>query len=162
MAISQRLMALGLTSAVALSGGMLVAENEGLVLGTYLDPIGIVTSCYGHTHEALKLGQDFTEAQCLEQLAVDLSHYNARLLALSPPLSQGEHMAYLSFIYNVGIGAFTRSTLRKKLQNDDRIGACKELKRWVYAAGKKLAGLVRRRQSEFVFCTRNLAYVRPI
>ncbi|MCL1125220.1 hypothetical protein L2764_12225 [Shewanella surugensis] len=75
MAISQRLMALGLTSAVALSGGILVAENEGLVLGTYLDPIGIVTSCYGHTGGELQLGQDFTEAQCLEQLAVDLSHH---------------------------------------------------------------------------------------
>lgn len=69
-----------------------------------------------------------------------------------------EHAAYLSFIYNVGVGAFADSTLRVKLFKGDRRGACNELSRWVYADGKKLAGLVKRREAERQVCLKDLDY----
>ncbi|EKN6093795.1 TPA: glycoside hydrolase family protein, partial [Yersinia enterocolitica] len=44
------------------------------------------------------------------------------------------------------------STLLKKLNNNDLIGACNELQRWVYAGGKRWKGLVSRREIERELC----------
>ncbi|MCL1124146.1 lysozyme [Shewanella surugensis] len=150
-------MMFGFAASVA-GGGALIAEHEGQVFSSYLDPIGVLTSCYGHTGTDLKHGQTFTEKECLEQLVVDLSKHNYKLMKLTHPvmLTDSEHGAYLSFIYKVGHQAFADSTLRKKLLAGDRIGACNELSRWVYGAGKKLKGLIKRRQSERQLCLRGL------
>lgn len=155
MTLTQRLIAFGLAASVA-SGGAYIASHEGLVLGTYVDPVGIVTSCFGYTGNDIQLGQTFTEDQCLEQLATDLSKFNVDLIRMTPPLTAGEHAAYLSFTYNVGAQAFYQSTLRKKLLAGDRLGACHELTRWVYADGRKLQGLVNRRADEMALCLRDL------
>ncbi|MCL1126724.1 lysozyme [Shewanella surugensis] len=157
MNISRTLMMFGFAASVA-GGGALIAEYEGQVFSSYLDPIGVLTSCYGHTGTDLKHGQTFTEKECLEQLATDLSQHNYKLMKLTHPvtLTDSEHGAYLSFIYNVGHQAFADSTLRKKLLAGDRVGACHELLRWIYAGGKKLKGLIKRRQSERQLCLRGL------
>ncbi|GLP95299.1 hypothetical protein GCM10007895_06050 [Paraferrimonas sedimenticola] len=128
------------------------------MLTTYVDPAGIMTACYGHTSPKLKEGQVFTEAECLEKLAKDLSRHNDALLKLTAPLhlTRGEHIAYLSFIYNVGPGAFERSTLRAYLMQGHRLKACNELRRWVWANGVKLPGLVSRREQERRYCLRGV------
>ena len=156
--ISQRLMAIGLSASVAAGGGALIYEHEGLVLGTYVDPVGIVTSCFGHVSNDLKLNQQLSESHCLDQLATDLSGFDKKLQVLTPHLSDGEHAAYLSFMYNVGSNAFAGSTLRMKLLKGDRIGACNELSRWVYADKQKLNGLVKRREAERQVCIKGLDY----
>ncbi|MCL1123404.1 lysozyme [Shewanella surugensis] len=157
MKIGQRLLMFGFASAVA-AGGTLIAQHEGQVLSTYVDPVGILTSCYGHTGKDVSAEQEFSEQECLEQLATDLSQFNYKLMALTHPvtLTDGEHGAYLSFIYNVGEYAFRDSTLRKKLHAGDKRGACDELLRWVYAGGRKLNGLINRRTSERQLCVRDL------
>lgn len=156
MNIKNKLLVYGLSSALATSG-MFIAKHEGLVLGTYLDPVGILTSCYGHVDKSLRLGQKFTEDQCLEQLAKDLSKHNSELMRrVKVPLSEQEHAAYLSFVYNVGGGNLRSSTLLRKLNSGDRVGACKELTRWVYARGIKLRGLVKRREQEKELCLSGL------
>lgn len=153
------LLATGL-SGVLLTGGVLVAEQEGLVLGTYVDPVGIATACFGRTGQGVELGQTYTEQQCLAMLATDLDQFNQQLMQLvDSPITTSEHAAYLSFIYNVGPSNFSRSTLRKKLNAGDYIGACNELPRWVYAKGKKLAGLVNRREKERQLCLQELTHV---
>ncbi|MCL1048924.1 lysozyme [Shewanella abyssi] len=164
MNISQKLMALGLASVVAFGGATLVVPHEGQVLETYIDPAGVLTSCYGHTGPELKPRQFFTERQCLESLADDLSQFDRQLRRLTYPitLTDGEHAAYLSFIYNVGAGAFKDSTLRAKLLAGQRVGACNELPRWVYAKGKKLPGLIKRRESERQICLGELIDVAKI
>ncbi|WP_220769310.1 lysozyme [Shewanella sp. MBTL60-007] len=161
MNLSQKLAAMGLAAAAAFGGATLVIPHEGQVLGTYVDPVGILTSCYGHTGPELKPNQAFTEQQCLETLADDLSMFDRQLRRLTHPveLTQGEHAAYLSFIYNVGAGAFRTSTLRKKLLAADRVGACNELPRWVYAKGQKLPGLIKRRNAELKVCLKEIANV---
>jgi lysozyme len=65
--------------------------------------------------------------------------------------------AYTSFTYNVGVGAFEKSTLLRKLNGGDRVAACNELPRWVYARGVKLPGLVNRRREEQALCLSGLA-----
>lgn len=152
MSVKNKLLALGLSSALATSG-MFIAKHEGLVLGTYPDPVGIITSCYGHTGPELKLGQKFSEDQCLDQLAKDLSKHNIEMSKyIKVPLSPEEHAAYLSFTYNVGVGNFKSSTLLKKLNSGDRNGACNELLRWRFAKGKELLGLKKRRIEEQELC----------
>ena len=156
MSIKNKLLAMGLSSALATTG-VFVAKHEGLVLGTYVDPVGIITSCYGHVDSSLQLGQKFTEDECLEQLAKDLSKHNKELMRyVKVPLSEQERAAYLSFIYNVGGANFKSSTLLKKLNAGEREEACNQLSRWVFAKGRKLQGLVNRRESEKQLCLSGL------
>lgn len=156
MSVKNKLLALGLSSALATSG-VFIAKHEGLVLGTYPDPVGIITSCYGHTGPELKLGQKFSEDECLDQLAKDLSKHNSEMTKyIKVPLSAQEHAAYLSFTYNVGVGNFKSSTLLKLLNKGKRQEACEQLTRWVFAKGKKLRGLVNRRNDEKALCLSGL------
>lgn len=150
--IKNRLLAFGLSSAIATSG-VFIAKYEGIVLGTYIDPVGILTSCFGHVGEELKEGQKFTEEQCLTQFAEDLVLHDQKMMKyILVPLSDEERAAYLSFTYNVGVGAFSKSTLLKKLNKLDRIGACNELTRWNKAGGRVLNGLTKRRVEEKELC----------
>ena len=156
MSVKNKLLAMGLSSAIATTG-MFVAQHEGLVLGSYIDPVGILTSCYGHTGKELKLNQKFTESQCLDQLAEDLSKHDKEMMRyVKVPLSDEEHSAYLSFSYNVGVGNFKSSTLLKLLNKEKRVEACNQLTNWVFAKGKKLKGLVNRREEEKNLCLSGL------
>lgn len=64
------------------------------------------------------------------------------------PLNQNQFDALVSFVYNLGEGALSRSTLLKKLNAGDYAGAAGEFRRWVYSGGTILAGLVSRRAAE--------------
>ncbi|MDP5205806.1 lysozyme [Alishewanella sp. SMS8] len=154
--ITARLSALGFAAVLAGAGGY-IALHEGEVLGSYIDPAGILTACYGSTGSHVQHGQTFTQDECLYMLADDLHEHNQQLMAaVKVPLSEGEHVAYLSFHYNVGTGSFRSSTLLKLLNDGNRVSACHQLHRWVYANGKKLRGLVNRRADEFQMCIRDL------
>lgn len=147
-----KLIALGLSSSLA-TAGVFIANSEGLVLGTYVDPVGILTSCFGHTSKELRVGEKFTEDQCLSQLAKDLEVRNSYLDKLvKVDISPEERVAYLSFTYNLGSANLGKSTLLKKLNNGDHVGACNELTKWVYSRGIKFKGLVTRRQAEKELC----------
>ena len=155
--LKSKLLALGLSGALA-STGVIVSEHEGLVLGTYVDPVGIVTSCYGNTGRdsqgnILRLGVKYSEEECLTQLADDLVEFNTAVKkSVKVIISDEELAAYTSFAYNVGMGNFRSSTLLKKLNADDREGACNELPKWKYSKGKELKGLVVRREKEKELC----------
>lgn len=125
---------------------------EGTVLKTYRDPIGVLTSCMGHTGPELKLGQKWTIEQCDQQLAEDLDKHADALACIRPPLTDGQKAAFVSFAYNVGNRAFCQSTLAKKANDRDMAGACAELSRWTWAGGKQLPGLVNRRKVERGIC----------
>ena len=64
------------------------------------------------------------------------------------PLEDGQFNALCSFVFNLGSGALQSSTLRRKINRGDYIGAANEFPRWVFAGGRKLKGLVRRREHE--------------
>ena len=133
-----------------------VTYYEGKVNRTYVDPVGVLTSCYGHTGPELKPGQTFTDEQCLAQLEADLTKHAIALDCVRVPLTDGQKAAFLSFAFNVGNGAFCSSTLVRKANVGDMPGACAELSKWVYAGGKQLPGLVKRRAAERAMCERDL------
>ena len=144
------------TGAVALAVP-LVAKYEGTVLRSYRDPVGIVTACTGHTGPDLKIRQTYTRQQCEDMLYKDLAKHADALACVSQPLTDGQRAAFVSFAFNVGEGAFCGSTLVRKANAGDIDGACAELSRWIYAGGKQLPGLVKRRAAERQLCEAGLA-----
>lgn len=134
----------------------LVAAWEGRSLLAYADPVGIPTICEGYT-QGVKLGDVATPERCdvltEQEVRRALSVVDR---SVSCPLPDGVRVALSSFVYNVGAGAYAKSTLLRKLQAKDIAGACRELDRWVYAGGKKLRGLERRRQAERQLCLSSL------
>jgi len=126
----------------------LIREFEGLELKAYKCPAGVLTIGYGHTKE-VAAGMVITEGKAEALLREDLvwveEAINTKVVV---PLTQNQYDALASFIYNVGAGAFTKSTLLRKLNAEDYSGASAEFKRWNKASGKVLRGLVRRRKAE--------------
>jgi len=99
--------------------------------------------------------------------AKDLGKADRQLRRLTYPvqLTEGEHAAYLSLIYNFGAGNFQTSTLRKLLLRGERVAACHQLTEacgkkgcngFVYARDIKLSGLVERRAKEQSICLKDL------
>ncbi len=139
---------------LAISGAALVgiAMHEGYVPHAYKDPVGIWTIGFGET-AGVKPGQTTTPIRAMVQLLDSANAIAKGMVAcIHVPISQHEFDAYLSFSYNVGAGAFCRSTLAKKLNEGKYEEACAELKKWVYAGGKVLPGLVNRREQEYKKC----------
>ena len=134
----------------------LVMQYEGTIPKTYRDPVGILTACTGHTGPELRMGQTFTRQQCEDMLFSDLEKHATALDCVKRPLTDGQKAAFLSFAFNVGNGAFCKSTLVRKANAGDMQGACAELSRWVYAGGKQLPGLVKRRAAEREMCEKGL------
>lgn len=132
------------------AGLKFIAQEEGTVLHVYLDPVGIPTIGVGHV---LRPGESFpngiTKEQALQLLAQDVRIAEQAVLSNTKvPLNQNQFDALVSFVFNCGGGAYKTSTMLKKLNAGDYEGAANELPRWVYASGKKLPGLVARRNRE--------------
>jgi lysozyme len=142
----------GIAAGVLALAVPLVSYYEGTVKKGYVDPVGIVTACVGHTKTA-ELGKTYTEEECDSLLASDLFEHDSDIKeCIHVPLKEHEHAAFLSFAFNVGSSAFCNSTLNRKLNNGDFAGACAELSRWTYAGGRQLPGLVKRRAAERAMC----------
>lgn len=143
---------LGLASSLVLAGGGIVSHFEGKSNTSYLDPVGIWTICYGET-KGVRQGDYKTDEECLDSLAEELTeHHKKMMLYIKSPISVKEEVAYLSFTYNVGVGALSKSTLLKKLNSGQRVEACNQLLRWDKAGGKRLKGLTLRREAENKLC----------
>jgi lysozyme len=134
----------------------LVVYYEGVVLRTYADPINKITACTGHTGPELRMGQSYTKEQCETMLYGDLLKHADALNCIKTPLADNQKAAFLSFAFNVGNGAFCKSTLARKANAGDLMGACAELSRWVMAGGRVLPGLVKRRAAERQLCEKGL------
>ena len=129
----------------------LIRRFEGYSATTYLCPAGLPTIGYGH---AVKLGEVFpvtgidavTAERLLLQDVTDVDAAIGRLLPVA--LDDGQRAALISFTFNLGAGALQRSTLRRKILHGEHDDVPHELRKWVWAGGRKLNGLVRRREAE--------------
>jgi lysozyme len=137
--------------AVTIVGGF-----EGIRTVAYLDPIGIPTACFGET-KGIRMGQKFTMAECESMLIESLKIADDAVMHCTKvPLSDTRRAALVSFTYNVGGHAYCNSTLVKKLNAGDTVGACDQLLRWDRAKGIRLPGLTKRRAAERDLCMRGL------
>lgn len=151
-----RLIAAGAAGALGIATA-LVGYFEGRSLVAYLDPVAIPTICDGYTH-GVRMGDTATDEQCDELTRQEALKALAVVDgSVSRRLPDSTRAALASFVYNVGAGNYRSSTLLRKLRAGDIAGACRELPRWVYAGGKKLRGLERRRAAEMELCLSGVA-----
>ncbi len=129
----------------------LIARYEGERTQAYADPVGIPTICFGHT-AGVRLGQTATPEQCAGKLVADTRAALADVDRCTPGLPDRVRAALASFAYNVGGGAYCRSTLAQYAKRGNIAAACAELSRWTYAGGRELPGLVKRRAAERAMC----------
>lgn len=133
---------------ISKSGTDLIKKFEGFRYNAYKDSGGVLTIGYGHT-EGVVEGDVITRGEGQELLLRDLRTAISSINSLvTVPLSQPQFDALVSFVFNVGVGAFGHSTLLKVLNNFRYELVPHELKRWNKSKGKVLAGLVRRREAE--------------
>ena len=103
---------------------------------------------WGATGPDIGPGTVWTREECDRRLAADIERHARDVVQAigDAPTSQAQFDALVSFHYNTG--AIARSTLLKRHLAGDHAGAAKEFHRWVYAAGRVLKGLIRRRRAE--------------
>lgn len=145
----------GGASAITLAAMMLGKADglEGRRYYAYQDVVGVWTVCDGHTGDDIRRGHRYTDRECDALLDNDLRQM-ARVIdpLIRVNVPTPTRAALYSFTYNVGAGAFARSTLLKKLNAGDTKGACDELRRWTYAGGVQWKGLMNRREIEREVC----------
>jgi lysozyme len=117
----------------------------------YLDPIGIPTVCYGHTQGAV-VGKTLSAAECKRLLDRDLQIAWTACEKRLGTVPINILAACTSFTFNVGERAMRNSTFASKITAGDYRGGCAELLRWVFAGGRALPGLIKRRSIEHQVC----------
>lgn len=151
MSLKKRL-AVGVLSLSA-TGLIGIASYEGFSEKAYIPIKGDVPTIGFGSTEGVKMGDAITVPQALDRLRRDITVAESAISrCVRVPLSQGELDAYTSLAFNIGTDAFCRSTLVVKLNGGDYAGACEEIKRWVYAGGRRVPGLVARREKEYATC----------
>lgn len=127
----------------------LIKHFEGFSPTVYLCPAGVATLGFGSTHGITMDSPPITEKEGLELLMLDIAKFERAVGRLiTAPLNQNQFDALTSFAFNLGGGALQQSTLRRRVNREDYEGAAEEFPRWVFAGGRKLKGLVKRRYAE--------------
>ncbi len=133
------------------TGINLIKHFEGFSATPYKCPANYLTIGYGHVIKPSESFAELTKQQAEALLRADLQSFEGSVVRLiTTPLRQNQFDALVSFAYNLGAGALQRSTLRQKVNRLEHHSAAAEFLRWVYAGGRRLNGLVVRRQAESV------------
>lgn len=132
----------------------LIKEFEGFSSVAYLCPAKIPTIGYGNTFwedgRKVRIGEQISKSKALELLEfVANKDFADKIFPLiKVQVNQNQFDAMVSLAYNIGVGAFSNSTLLKRVNAKDFIGAGNEFLKWDKSGGKPLLGLTRRRQRE--------------
>ena len=125
-----------------------IKSFEGERLKAYQCSAGVWTIGVGHT-KGVKPNDRVTKEESRKLFAQDLITFKFEMLPLvKVDVTQGQFVALLSFVFNLGITSFKTSTLLKKLNQGDYVGASNEFLRWKFANGKVVEGLLNRRKAE--------------
>jgi lysozyme len=129
----------------------LIKEFEGLSLKAYRCPGGYWTIGYGHRISGDRPEISLEEAETLLDSDVNSVIFTLRntLGKKFDELNENQQAALISFVFNIGASNFEKSTVRKLImENAPPQEIAREMRRWVYAGGKVLWGLVKRRKKE--------------
>lgn len=144
---------IGLTAAGLLAVGF-IGGWEGMRTTAYLDVVGVPTVCFGETR-GVKLGDRYTPDECRAMLGDGLADFERQMQACLPnhaAIPDPAYVASLSLAYNIGAGAFCRSTLAGHLRAGNIRAACDQFPRWNKAGGRVIRGLELRRAAERELC----------
>lgn len=132
------------------AGIALIKSFEGVKLVGYKCPAGIPTIGYGHTGPEVKVGMKITQEQADALLANDLRKFEQGVEGFldGVPASINQFAAMVSLAYNVGLAAFSRSSVLRHHRQGNRDLAAEAFLLWNKANGVVLPGLTRRRKAE--------------
>lgn len=136
----------------------LAAAWEGLYLHPYYDIVHVKTVCYGATAvDGVDLNKTYTKAECQAMLAKDLVKYDKQIQTCIAPktyaaLPANRHAALVDLDYNIGQGAFCKSSVVRLLNAGNVTGACNAILLFDRAGGRVVQGLVNRRKAEQKLC----------
>lgn len=129
----------------------LIKKYEGFSSTPYICPGGKKTIGYGHVIQPYE-EDDLTylnEPQAYNLMKSDVEIFAIRMRKqIKVDINDNQFGALVSFVYNIGTGAFGKSTMLKKLNNEDYLLVPQEFLRWIYVKRKPLLGLLRRRVDE--------------
>lgn len=127
----------------------LIKKYEGFQSVPYRCPAGYWTVGYGHVLALHDAHLPVTREEAEQLLQQDVRRAERSVNALvTVPLAQPQFDALVSFVFNFGSGAFERSTLRREVNRQAHEHVPDQFMRWVYAGGRKMVGLQRRRAEE--------------
>ena len=139
---------------ISQNGLDLIKKYEGYRDTAYVCPAGVMTIGYGTTRingNPVKRGMKCTREQAQQWLEADVNDFLVsaeRLIDKNIELNQNQIDSIASFVYNIGIGNFKKSTLLKHLNDGFFILAANEFARWNKGGGRVLKGLTERRAEE--------------
>ena len=123
-------------------------EMEGCRLEAYKDAAGVPTIGYGHTGN-VRMGDKISQYWAKELLRDDIEAAEWQVKELRVARTEGQLDALVSFVFNLGINRLKESTLLEIIRKGgSKAAITREFKRWVYADGKRMPGLVKRREWE--------------
>ena len=124
----------------------------------YRDIVGVLTVCYGETRDIDY--RYYSDAECREMLEEGVGEFGEAVLKRNPELRHYPHQwaAATSLAYNIGTGAYSRSTVARQFSAGRWRSACNNFLAWKYAGGKVVRGLVNRRNAERKMCLTNLPH----
>lgn len=131
------------------------SKFEGYSKTPYPDPIGVTTVCAGHRITNDKEIKSYDWQECGILWLADQAQSAASVLRCSRPITLGQFLAYNDLAYNVGRASFCRSSVARMSRQGRVLKSCRNLARYVYARGKKLSGLVKRRAYYQKMCETN-------
>lgn len=147
----------GVVALIALALGSLEGDER----KPYKDIGGIWTVCKGHTGTDIDPNRAYSAEECAKFLTVDLERIGAKVdeCITADDVTDGEWVGYGLLAYNIGPTAFCKSTLVKLRNAGNRPGACAQISRWTYVAGKdcrvkanRCGGIPKRRAYERKWC----------
>lgn len=118
----------------------------------YRDIGGVLTVCHGETQVAMRR---YSDAECAAMLTRHLrDRYAPPVLRCVPALAvrPAVFAATLSLSYNIGPSAFCRSDAARRFRAGQWRAGCDAMRAWVRAGGRRIPGLVRRREAERRLC----------
>lgn len=127
---------------------VLIKRFEGCKLMPYYCPAGVLTCGWGSTGLDVFPGRAWTQEYADSRMLMDAQKFARGTLALCPSLTGNKLSAIADFSYNLGLGRLKASTLRRKVNAGDWSGVPAELRKWVNGGGRRLQGLVLRREAE--------------
>lgn len=138
----------GAVRQIGAAGLALIKEFEGLRLKAYLCPARVWTIGYGSTGPHVQPGMVITEAQADDLLQRDLDRFEDAVAKVTPGATQNQFDAMVCLAFNIGTGAFLKSSVLRLHLAEDHRAAAEAFSKWVYAGGRVLPGLQRRRAAE--------------
>ena len=136
-----------------------IPKDEGTEYKAYRDIVGVWTICNGDTKNVAP-GMKETKAGCQKRLEDQLIAHAKPVMACVPTLSEAgrdyQRAASVSLAYNIGTGAFCRSTAARRFNARNWRGGCDAFLMWNKAGGRVVRGLVLRRERERDICLKGL------